>query len=184
MADRLSNGEAAFRVCVVWCEETGVHNSHTKDEIITSVVDAYMDSNTNNTDNISPILPFEIVQIIKKFKIKKCLGRDGIINKMLKKLPRLTIFKITNIINNMLTVRYFPMSWKTAVVILILKPGKNIALAESYQPISLLPVLSKLAEKVILARLNDHLERENILIPQQHGFHPRLSTSHQLFRVV
>ncbi|GFW34279.1 putative RNA-directed DNA polymerase from transposon BS [Trichonephila clavipes] len=72
------------------------------------------------------------------------------------------------------------MSWKTAVVIPILKPDKNSALAESYRPISLLPVLSKLAEKVILARLNDHLERENILIPEQHGFRPRLSTSHQL----
>ncbi|GFT87132.1 putative RNA-directed DNA polymerase from transposon BS [Trichonephila clavipes] len=84
----------------------------------------------------------------------------------------------------MLTLRYFPMSWKTAVVIPILKPDKNSALAESYRPISLLPVLSKLAEKVILARLNDHLERENILIPEQHGFRPRLSTSHQLLRVV
>ncbi|GFU70440.1 uncharacterized protein TNCV_1669751 [Trichonephila clavipes] len=73
---------------------------------------------------------------------------------------------------------------KTAVVIPILKPDKNSALAESYRPISLLPVLSKLAEKVILARLNDHLERENILIPEQHGFRPRLSTSHQLLRVV
>ncbi|GFW47642.1 uncharacterized protein TNCV_2828351 [Trichonephila clavipes] len=57
-------------------------------------------------------------------------------------------------------LKYFPMSWKTAVVIPILKPDKNSALAETYRPISLLPVLSKLAEKVILARLNDHLERE------------------------
>ncbi|GFT51103.1 putative RNA-directed DNA polymerase from transposon BS [Trichonephila clavipes] len=73
---------------------------------------------------------------------------------------------------------------ETAVVIPILKPDKNSALAESYRPISLLPVLSKLAEKVILTRLNDHLERENILIPEQHGFRPRLSTSHQLLRVV
>ncbi|GFW83913.1 RNA-directed DNA polymerase from mobile element jockey [Trichonephila clavipes] len=84
----------------------------------------------------------------------------------------------------MLTLRYFPKSWKTAVVEPILKPGKNSAFAKSYRPISLLPVLSKLAEKVILARLNDYLERENILIPEQHGFRPRLSTSHQLLRVV
>ncbi|GFV27151.1 RNA-directed DNA polymerase from mobile element jockey [Trichonephila clavipes] len=83
-----------------------------------------------------------------------------------------------------LTTKYFPKSWKTAVVVPILKPGKNSALAESYRPISLLPVLSKLAEKIILARLNDYLEREKILIPEQHGFRPRLSTSHQLLRVV
>ncbi|GFS94612.1 RNA-directed DNA polymerase from mobile element jockey [Trichonephila clavipes] len=72
----------------------------------------------------------------------------------------------------------------SAVVVPILKPGKNSALAESYRPISLLPVLCKLAEKVILARLNDHLERKNILILEQHEFRPRLSTSHQLLRVV
>ncbi|GFX01441.1 RNA-directed DNA polymerase from mobile element jockey [Trichonephila clavipes] len=83
----------------------------------------------------------------------------------------------------MLTLRYFPKSWKTAVVVPILKPGTNFK-TESYRPISLLPVLSKLAEKIILARLNDYLERENILIPEQHGFRPRLSTSHQLLRVV
>ncbi|GFX14749.1 RNA-directed DNA polymerase from mobile element jockey [Trichonephila clavipes] len=64
------------------------------------------------------------------------------------------------------------------------KTWQNSALAESYRPISLLPVLSKLAEKIILARLNDYLEREKILIPEQHGFRPRLSTSHQLLRVV
>ncbi|GFX84148.1 hypothetical protein TNCV_3214791 [Trichonephila clavipes] len=34
-------------------------------------------------------------------------------------------------------------------------------LAESYRPISLLPVLSKLAEKIILARLNDYLKEKN-----------------------
>ncbi|GFX63918.1 probable RNA-directed DNA polymerase from transposon X-element [Trichonephila clavipes] len=160
-----------------------IHNPH-KDEVITSVVDAYLDSNANNNDLIPPTLPSAIIQIIKKIKIKKCPGRDGITNKMIKKLPKLTIFKITNIVNNMLTLRYFPKSWKTAVVVPILKPGKNSALAESYRPISLLPVLSKLAEKIILARLNDYLEREKILIPEQHGFRPRLSTSHQLLRVV
>ncbi|GFX86936.1 hypothetical protein TNCV_1530251 [Trichonephila clavipes] len=55
----------------------------------------------------------------------------------------------------MFKLRYFPNAWKTAVVIPILKPGKNPKLAESHRPISLLPILSKLAEKIIAARLND-----------------------------
>ncbi|GFU56462.1 probable RNA-directed DNA polymerase from transposon X-element [Trichonephila clavipes] len=84
----------------------------------------------------------------------------------------------------MFKLRYFPNAWKTAVVIPILKPGKNPKLADSHRPISLLPILSKLTEKIISARLNDYLERNNILTPEQHGFRPRLSTSHQLLRVV
>ncbi|GFS91105.1 RNA-directed DNA polymerase from mobile element jockey [Trichonephila clavipes] len=84
----------------------------------------------------------------------------------------------------MFKLRNFPNAWKTAVIIPILKPGKNPKLAESYRPISLLPILSKLAEKIISTRLNAFLESENILVPEQHGFRPRLSTSHQLLRVV
>ncbi|GFT67109.1 RNA-directed DNA polymerase from mobile element jockey [Trichonephila clavipes] len=85
----------------------------------------------------------------------------------------------------MLTLRYFPKSWKTAVVVPILKPGKNSALAESYRPISLLPVLSKLAEKNYSSQTQRlPRKRKKILIPEQHGFRPRLSTSHQLLRVV
>ncbi|GFU01164.1 RNA-directed DNA polymerase from mobile element jockey [Trichonephila clavipes] len=84
----------------------------------------------------------------------------------------------------MLNLRYFPNAWKTAVIIPVLKPGKDPTRADSHRPISLLPILSKLAEKIISARLNDYLERNNILTPEQHGFRPRLSTSHQLLRVV
>ncbi|GFX85334.1 RNA-directed DNA polymerase from mobile element jockey [Trichonephila clavipes] len=75
-------------------------------------------------------------------------------------------------------------SWKHASVIPILKPGKPRSSADRYRPISLLPVLSKLAERLILSRLNNHLNTNKILISQQHGFRPQLSTSHQLLRVV
>ncbi|GFU18063.1 probable RNA-directed DNA polymerase from transposon X-element [Trichonephila clavipes] len=162
-----------------------IHNPQ-KDDIITNTVDAYIANYTNN-NNMDPIpfaLPSELITYIKKIKIKKSPGRDGITNKMIKNLPLITIFKITNIINNMFNLRYFPNAWKTAVIIPILKPGKDPTRADSHRPISLLPILSKLAEKIISARLNEYLERNNILTPEQHGFRPRLSTSHQLLRVV
>ncbi|GFX75376.1 RNA-directed DNA polymerase from mobile element jockey [Trichonephila clavipes] len=126
----------------------------------------------------------EIINYIKKTKIKRAPGREGITNKILQNLTLPVIFQLTNIISNIFSTGHFPNSWKTASIIPILKPGKPRGLDDSYRPISLLPVLSKLAEKLILTRLNDHLTNNNILIPQQHGFRPRLSTSHQLLRVV
>ncbi|GFU28362.1 RNA-directed DNA polymerase from mobile element jockey [Nephila pilipes] len=80
----------------------------------------------------------------------------------------------------MLDLDQFPDSWKTAAVIPILKPGKDPTQPENYRRISLLPVLSKIAEKIKHNRLLQHLKNHDIIIHEQHGFVP----SHQLIRVV
>ncbi|GFW74197.1 RNA-directed DNA polymerase from mobile element jockey [Trichonephila clavipes] len=129
-------------------------------------------------------MPSEILNYIKKPQIKRAPGREGITNKILRNLTLPVIFQITNIICNIFITGHFPDSWKHASVIPILKPGKPRSAADSYRPISLLPVLSKLAERLILSRLNNHLITNKILISQQHGFRSQLSTSHQLLRVV
>ncbi|GFU03087.1 RNA-directed DNA polymerase from mobile element jockey [Trichonephila clavipes] len=95
----------------------------------------------------------EVINYIKKTKIKRAPGREGVTNKILQNLTLPVIFQLTNIISNIFTTGHFPNSWKTASVIPIQKPGKPHGLADSYRLISLLPVLSKLAEKLILTRL-------------------------------
>ncbi|GBM84859.1 RNA-directed DNA polymerase from mobile element jockey [Araneus ventricosus] len=83
-----------------------------------------------------------------------------------------------------MTIGHFPTKWKTATVIPILKPGKDPTQPTSYRPISLLSAISKIAEHIILDRLQSHLEMNNILCPEQFGFRKNLSTTHQLIRVV
>ncbi|GBN95212.1 RNA-directed DNA polymerase from mobile element jockey [Araneus ventricosus] len=83
-----------------------------------------------------------------------------------------------------MTIGHFPTKWKTATVIPILKPGKDPTQPTSYRPISLLSAISKIAEHIILDRLQTHLETNNILCPEQFGFRKNLSTTHQLIRVV
>ncbi|GFW31292.1 hypothetical protein TNCV_2578731 [Trichonephila clavipes] len=61
---------------------------------------------------------------------------------MVRNFNKSTIFQITNIIENILKVNYFPQAWKTSSVIPILKPGKDPTLPESFRPILLLPVLT------------------------------------------
>ncbi|GFU75499.1 RNA-directed DNA polymerase from mobile element jockey [Trichonephila clavipes] len=99
---------------------------------------------------------------------------------MLKHLPLISIFELTNIIK----LGYFPLKWKTAAVIPILKPGKDPTKADSFRPIALLPVLGKVAEKILVTRMHRHVDSTNLIIPEQHGFRPNPSTSHQLLRVV
>ncbi|GFT01572.1 probable RNA-directed DNA polymerase from transposon X-element [Trichonephila clavipes] len=120
-----------------------------------------------------------------KIKTNKAAGIDRITNRMLKHLPLVPIFELTNIITNIIKIGYFPIAWKTATVIPILKPGKDPTQAESFRPIALLSILGKVAEKIILPKdCTTMWIQNNILIPEQHGFRPDLSTTHQLLRVV
>ncbi|GBM90089.1 RNA-directed DNA polymerase from mobile element jockey [Araneus ventricosus] len=84
----------------------------------------------------------------------------------------------------MLKFRHFSNCWKTARVLPVLKPGKDPTHPVSYRPISLLPTLSKLGEKLILNRNLTHATKLRLPIPEQFGFTPQLSTTHQLLRVV
>ena len=125
----------------------------------------------------------EVINIIKKLKDKKSLGYDSINGKMIKELPPKTIRYITVLMNPILRLSYFPTQWKVAQIILIAKPGKNSESVTSYRPINLLPVLSKVCEKLIIKRLNKILAVKKIIPDHQFGFRSNHSTIEQVNRV-
>ncbi|GFX72217.1 probable RNA-directed DNA polymerase from transposon X-element [Trichonephila clavipes] len=138
---------------------------------------------TPHVQEIEPTTPTEVLTYVQRIKPKKSPGLDQITNRMIKNLPLKFLLFITLLINQLFKNNYFPDSWKTAVVIPILKPDKNPELAQNYRPISLLSSLSKVYEFVLLRRLNQHCAASNMIIPQQCGFRPKCSTVHQLLRV-
>lgn len=83
----------------------------------------------------------EVYNTIQK-DAKKAPGYDLITGKILKELPDKALRLITIIYNAVLRLNYYPAQWKTAQVILLPKPGKNLEEVTSYRPISLLPVIS------------------------------------------
>ncbi|GFX40633.1 probable RNA-directed DNA polymerase from transposon BS [Trichonephila clavipes] len=138
---------------------------------------------TPHGQEIEPTTPTEVLTYVQRIKPKKSPGFDQISNRMIKNLPLKFLLFITLQINQLFKNNYFPDSWKTAVVIPILKPDKNPELAQNYRPISLLSSMSKVYEFVLLRRLNQHCAASNMIIPQQCGFRPHCSTVHQLLRV-
>ncbi|GFW50361.1 probable RNA-directed DNA polymerase from transposon X-element [Trichonephila clavipes] len=138
---------------------------------------------TPHVQEIEPTTPTEVLTYVQRIKPKKSPGLDQITNRMIKNLPLKFLLFITLLINQLFKNNYFPDSWKTAVVIPILKPDKNPELAQNYRPISLLSSLSKVYEFVLLRRLNQHCAASNMIILQQCGFRSKCSTVHQLLRV-
>jgi hypothetical protein len=87
---------------------------------------------------------------------KKAPGLDLITARMLKELPKEGLVNLM-LFNVILQLEYWPKSLKIAQIIIIIiiiipKPGKNPMDVSSYRPISLLPTISKVLEKLILTK--------------------------------
>ncbi|GFV47550.1 RNA-directed DNA polymerase from mobile element jockey [Trichonephila clavipes] len=84
----------------------------------------------------------------------------------------------------MFKLRYFPNAWKTAVVIPILKPGKIPNLRNPIDRYLYYRFLANWQRKLSLPDLMITWKTKISLFRSSTGFRPRLSTTHQLLRVV
>lgn len=123
---------------------------------------------------------FELNDTLKTLK-GSTPARDKITYSMVKNAPISLKSRLCELYNKILENGVFPQDWKTAILSPIPKPGKSPNQLEGYRPISLLPVLSKIFEKILAKRFWKHT-RENIS-KMQHAFIPRHgvhSICHQL----
>jgi hypothetical protein len=111
-------------------------------------------------------------------------GYDLITGNILKELHIIGTKYLTQLFNAILLINYFPIQWKVAQIILILKPGKLPHALPSYRPISLLPIVSKLFEKFLLKRLLPFIEHNKLIPTHQFGFRRRHSTIEQTHHIV
>jgi hypothetical protein len=116
--------------------------------------------------------------------LRKSPGYDLITAEVLRKLTPNGFTLLTQIYNAILRTSHYPIQWKLSQIVLLLKPGKPPNSASSYRPISLLPVASKVFEKLILPRLQKFAEERRVIPHHQFGFRSQHSTIHQLHRVV
>ena len=133
---------------------------------------------------IALVTPKEVIKEIKEnINPKKAPGFDLITGEILKQLPRKAIVKLTTLINTAFRLKYVPKLWKVAEVIMIPKPGKPPHEVTSYRPISLLPVISKLFEKLLIRRIKPIIEEKGVIPSHQFGFRNKHSTIDQVHRI-
>lgn len=128
--------------------------------------------------------PSEIKYVIKSLKLRKAPGPDLITPLILKNLPHKAICFLTYIYNAILRTTHFPTPWKNSSVIMIHKPNKPPTSPSSYRPISLLPIMSKVFEKLLYKRIIPFIDSSNSIPTHQFGFRSHHSTTQQCFRVV
>ena len=103
-------------------------------------------------------------------------GYDNVPGKLIKQIINYIIDPIKHICNCSFYSGTFPSSLKIAKVIPIYKKGNKKEIS-NYRPISILPVMSKILERLVCDRLTEHLDNLNVIIKEQHGFIQGKSTT-------
>ena len=122
-----------------------------------------------------PTDPDEINKLLSSLKPKKSSGHDNISTLFLKGIKNQISDPLSALINKSLEAGYVPNIFKLAKVTPIYK-AKNVQELTNYRPISLLPSMSKILEKIIHKRLYNFLNSQNLFYPSQYGFRPKHST--------
>ena len=117
----------------------------------------------------------DILKELKNLKRKKASGLDNFPPGLLKDAAYVLTTPLTFIINLSLKTKVVPSEWKVAKVIPLYKSG-SLAEIDNYRPISILPTLSKILERIVYKQLMAHLERHNLLFEYQFGFRQNRST--------
>ena len=98
----------------------------------------------------------------------KSPGHDKIPIKVYKDCLSSILPSITDLINTSLSSSVFPIAWKIAEVVPIPKTN-DYELANNNRPISLLPVLSKVCERVVHKQVDSYLILKDRLASTQSG---------------
>ncbi|KAJ8711529.1 hypothetical protein PYW07_014674 [Mythimna separata] len=110
------------------------------------------------------------------------VGSDCISRKMLLPVLDIILPVICHILNFSASNGVFPCSWKDAQIIPLPKKSNPSSFSE-YRPISVLPFLSKVLERLIYNQLSSFLYKHNLLNPFQSGFRPGHSTTTALLNI-
>ena len=121
--------------------------------------------------------PHEIILIINNLQSTNTNDVYGISTKFVKLGSPALIENLSIIFNKSIQEGTFPDLLKLAKIIPIHKNG-SVFTVSNFRPISLLPIFSKIFERLVYDRLICFVKKHNILTPNQYGFQANKSTEH------
>lgn len=139
---------------------------------------------TNPADRLTAFTVAEpvVTEELRRIDVTKSAGNDRLPSCLLRLAAEEITPCVCHIFRISLEAASFPRSWKEAVVIPCFKRKGSSLQPTNYRPISLLPVLSKVFERIILRQLYDHVDE--YLPVNQSGFRRKDGTELQLARLV
>ena len=140
-----------------------------------SVLEYYKNLQVTKNFQFSQITDATIFEILKNLDVSKSAGNDNITAIFLKDGAEYLASPIAQLCNLSISTSTFPDNCKSAKVLPLYKKGSKTD-PKNYRPISLLPLISKIIEKVIHDQTQSFLDENKILYSFQSGFRKKYST--------
>ena len=121
---------------------------------------------------------------ILKFYIKPHRIQTVYLTNCLKNTGPLVRDRILTLFNWCLNEGRIPVSWKHSVISMLLKNGQSPNEINSYRPISMTSCLARLFERLVLMRIQSHLDKNKIIIPAQSGFRKARQAKDNILTVI
>ena len=130
---------------------------------------------TDKHFNFQRITGAYVERCLKGIKRLKSTGLDDLPPCLSKDSASVISLPLAHIINLSFSTSLFPSQRKDARILPVHKPGSTSS-PGNYRPISLLPFLSKLIEKLVHQQLMKFLDENRLLSDFQFVFRPKMST--------
>ena len=116
-----------------------------------------------------------VLNLLEDINPTKAVGIDNLSGRFLKDGAPVLSKPITQLCNLSIKLSVFPDDCKIAKLKPLYKKGSNVD-PKNYRPISLLPLVSKIFEKIVHIQTQEYLDTHQILYKYQSGFRARHST--------
>ena len=134
----------------------------------------FLPASNPNSIFFSPSTPEEVTSLIKRMKNKKQNMHSPSV-KLYKLNAEVLSIPISAIFNNIISSGQYPDVLKIACVTSLFKSGDKFNV-NNYRPISSLPVLNIIFEKLLHKRLSSFFDANDIFSPSQYGFRKGINT--------
>jgi hypothetical protein len=123
-----------------------------------------------------PTTPLEIEELCGSLDPHKGMGLDEVSPRVIKTVAREISGPLSRLFNCCMRGDHCPAFFKVAWVVPVFKSEDPMEFS-NYRPISMLPVLSQVFERVLQGRLLEFLNHQGVVIPGQYGFRSGHSTA-------
>ena len=117
----------------------------------------------------------QLRKVVMGLRNTSTCGVDGMSSRMIKNTFNVIGHIILKLVNRSLFYGTVPESWKIALVYPIHKGG-SLDNPAHFRPISVVPLLSKITERIVQAQLYTYFSDQNLFSPTQHAYRRNHST--------